>query len=76
MAKYTHLRPSEERLFDFFLAADHLPGAGYVFDLQLGGGMQLEPSWPLWMREMAKSLSQRRVDVIAMTDDEDWLLEI
>lgn len=72
----THLRPSERILFHAFEDRDYLPHAVYEFDLHLGEGMPLDPAWPPWLANMARALTQRRVDVVAHTPKETWILEI
>uniref|UniRef100_A0A6H1ZWX8 Uncharacterized protein n=1 Tax=viral metagenome TaxID=1070528 RepID=A0A6H1ZWX8_9ZZZZ len=72
----THLRPSERSLFRRFLALDPIGEALYDFDVRLGEGMPLDPTWPDWLSRMASALTQRRADVVAHTTTEDFILEI
>jgi hypothetical protein len=75
-ARMIHLRPSERDLFHTFEDRDYLPNAIFTFDVHLGAGMPLDPAWPPWLSNMATALTQRRVDVIAATPKELWILEI
>ena len=71
-----HMRPGEIALFRRFETLDPLAPASYEFDIHLGSGMPLDPSWPSWLKHMATSLTQKRVDVVAHTPEATWILEI
>ncbi len=71
-----HMRPGEIDLFRRFETMDPLSGPRYDFDLHLGRGMPLDPSWPPWLQAMARRLTQKRVDVVAHTKEATWILEI
>jgi len=72
----THLRPGEITLFRRFELLNPFPNAIYQFDFRLGYGITLDPAWPAWLQRMATSLTQRRVDLLAMLPDSTWILEI
>ena len=73
---YKHLRPSEIEIFERFLEVNPLEEAIFDFDVHLGSGVPSQPHWPGWLVEMAKTLTQRRVDVVAYQPDKTWILEI
>jgi len=75
-SKLAHMRPGEVALFRRFEALDPLAPAEYAFDLHLGRGMPIDPSWPRWLSLMATRLTQKRVDVVAYTKAATWILEI
>ena len=71
-----HMRPGEVALFRRFLKKDPLPDSSYTFDLHLGQGGPTDPTWPAWLRAMATSLTQKRVDLVAHNPSGWWLLEM
>lgn len=71
-----HLRQSERVIFRLFESQSPLGNADYIFDLHLGEGITPKPHWPTYIVDMARSLTQRRVDVVASLPDQTWLLEI
>ncbi|MBA7572447.1 hypothetical protein ES708_14227 [subsurface metagenome] len=75
-SKLAHMRPGEISLFRRFEILDPLAPAEYEFDLHLGRGMPIDPSWPRWLQLMATRLTQKRVDVVAYTKTATWILEI
>jgi hypothetical protein len=75
-AKLTHMRPGEIALFRRFETLAPLDDALYDFDVRLGRGMPLNPAWPPWLATMATALTQKRVDVVALTSAGTWILEI
>jgi len=70
------MRPSEVALFYRFLNLRPLTDATYRFDYRLGKGMTIDPTWPPSMQRMARALTQRRVDVLARTRADTWIIEI
>ena len=70
------MRPGEVALFRRFLKKDPLPDSSYTFDLHLGQGGPTDPTWPAWLRAMATSLTQKRVDLVAHNPSGWWLLEM
>lgn len=71
-----HMRTGEITLFRRFEDMDPLASPRYDFDVHLGNGMPLDPSWPPWLQAMARRLTQKRVDVVAHTKEAVWILEI
>ena len=71
-----HMRRSERDVFRLFESLQPLGDADYTFDLHLGEGMPPDPNWPPYLIAMTKALTQRRVDVVARTPDQLWILEI
>jgi hypothetical protein len=68
--------PIERVLFRRFEMLQPLGPALYQIQFRLGEGMPPDPDWPDWLAQMAKALTQRRVDVLASTPTTDWILEI
>lgn len=75
-AKLAHMRPGEVALFQRFEQLAPLGDALFDFDIRLGRGIPLNPAWPPWLAAMATALTQKRVDVVAITPAGTWILEI
>lgn len=72
----THLNPAENRLAQFVIQADPFKATGYKFDEHLGEGIPQDPNWPPYIQTMARTLTQRRVDMIAFSAAGDWIIEL
>lgn len=75
-SKYTHMLPSEVKLWDRYIAEFGLPEGEVVYDLHLGEGAPIDPSWPSWMARAVKALSTHRVDVTVRRPDEVLIVEL
>jgi hypothetical protein len=76
MPKFTHLVPTEAALANAFISQNPIGATDWIFDLHLGEGMPLDPSWPPYIRYMATRLTQRRVDILGITPSSDWIIEL
>lgn len=72
----THLRPGEVELFRRFEQLAPIGDALFEFDVHLGRGLPIDPTWPAWLISMATTLTQKRVDLVAHTNAATWILEI
>jgi len=75
-AKYPHMLPREERIWDAFIARFGLPEGRIDYDVHLGEGAPIDPEWPEWMKRMVKSLSTHRADVVVEREDEVVIVEL
>jgi len=74
--KYPHLLPSDARIWHAFIET-HPDLFDYViYDIHIGNGVQPNPSWNEKTKEMAKTLTQRRIDVIGFKNNQLWLIEL
>ncbi len=74
--RFTHLTPGEITLARAFIQKNPINATGWRFDEHLGDGMPLDPTWPPYVQHMAKTLTQRRVDMIGETPTGDWIIEL
>lgn len=74
--KYPHMRPREIQIWDAFIERYGLPEGEVDYDVHLGEGAPVDPSWPVWMVRMVKSLSTHRLDVIVERASEVVIIEI
>lgn len=75
-AKYPHMLPAEVRRWDAFLSQYGMPVGAVSYDVHLGEGAPIDPSWPAWMAGMVKALSTHRVDVLIERPDEVVIVEV
>lgn len=66
-AKYPHMKKHEERIWAAYIEEFGIPPGKITYDLRLGEGATVDPTWPEWMVAMVKALSQKRADVVAET---------
>ena len=76
MAKYPHMKQGEIRVWDAYLEEHGTPAGRVEYDVRLGEGAPIDPSWPPWMEAMVKALSQKRADVVAETSEDITIFEI
>ena len=74
--KYPHMLPAEVRRWDAFLARYGMPVGDVSYDVHLGEGAPIDPSWPAWMAGMVKTLSTHRVDVVIERPNEVVIVEV
>lgn len=75
-AKYAHMLPAEVRRWDAFLDHYGMPEGAVSYDVHLGEGAPVDPSWPEWMVRMVRVLSTHRVDVVIERPDEVVIVEV
>lgn len=75
-AKYPHMLPAEVRRWDAFLDRFGMPVGKVSYDVHLGDGAPIDPTWPTWMAAMVKTLSTHRVDVVIERPDEVVIIEV
>jgi len=68
--------PAEVRRWDAFLSLYGMPVGDVSYDVHLGEGAPIDPSWPAWMAGMVKTLSTHRVDVVIERSDEVVIVEV
>ncbi len=74
--KYKHMLPTEVKLWDRYIDRFGLPVGEVEYDLHLGEGVAVDPTWPDWMVRAAKTLSTHRVDVIVRRPGEVLIIEL
>lgn len=73
--RLTHLVPAEAQIARRFMLLNPIQATEWILDLHLGDGITPDPAWPLWLQAMSKTLTQRRVDLVAYTPTGDWIVE-
>ena len=76
LPRLNHLVPEEQILARRFMVLNPIDAVDWTFDLHLGEGMTPDSAWPSWLRSMAKSLTQRRVDLVCFVAGVPWIIEL
>ena len=71
-----HLMPVEIELWKKFLPRVLDQFEQFLYDVHLGEGVELDPSWPPEIARAATTLTQKRVDAIGLRPGEVWLFEV
>lgn len=74
--KYPHMLPRETEVWDKFLDLYGMPEGKVDYDVHLGEGVEVDPSWPSWMARVVQQLSTHRADVVVERSDEVVIIEI
>lgn len=74
--KLTHLKPDEVIIFKKYYRVMSKNFINMIFDLHLGEGIKLEKEYDENIMRMAKTLSQKRVDVVIEYDKEIKIIEL
>lgn len=74
--KYPHMLPREIAIWDRFIEEYGLPEGEIDYDVHLGEGAEVDPSWPSWMAGMVKRLSTHRADVVVEREHEVLIVEM
>lgn len=74
--RMTHLLPHERRIWRKFSLSPPFTLDDVTFDLHLGRGVPLDPDWSPEIQYMATTLTQKRIDVVARSGGDVWILEI
>lgn len=74
--KYPHLLPSDAKLWDRFIAKHPNYFDSVEYDVHVGEGTTIDPDWPDEIAYMAKTLTQRRIDVLGYKGDHIYIVEL
>lgn len=74
--KYPHLLASDHAIWERFLHKypDYFDLVDY--DVHVGVGISLDPAWTPEIAKMATTLTQRRIDVVAIKDRKYYIIEL
>ncbi len=74
--RYTHMVGDEVAIWSRFI--EKFPGRFQTvdYDFRVGQGMEVAPDWPDNRKRDAKSLSQKRIDVIGWNKERPTIIEV
>lgn len=75
-SKYIHLLPSDSQIWTRFINEYPDFFTEIEYDVHVGEGIPTNPEWPDYIADMAKSLTQRRIDVVGYKKESIWIVEI
>jgi len=74
--KYPHMLPDENRLFRAWLQGYEEQFDSFEFDVHVGKGVPIPPALTPPYARMIPALTQKRIDVIAKTKEDIWILDV
>lgn len=75
-SQFTHLLPLERPIWARYLAATSEVFLSLVYDLHLGVGSPIDPSWPEWLVRQVRAVSRKRCDAVGETATHVVLFEV
>lgn len=73
---YPHLSPADTIIWDIFLLKNPDFFDAVTYDVRVGQGITVEGNYEPKIVNMAKMLSQRRIDVLGERNGELWIIEL
>jgi len=68
--------PQEQEIWDRFLVKYGHRFLRFEYDVRVGPGYDPGPRYPDYLRKMAISLTQLRIDAVGYTEEEIWIFEV
>lgn len=75
-AKYPHMMPEDEPVWERWLTANHAPGQDYAYDVKVGESITTPQDMPEPYAGMSHMLSKKRIDVIITYADRVVVAEV
>lgn len=76
MAKYPHMLPNEIPIWERWLALYGKDFKNFRYDVHVGEGVDPGKDVPEKYRQLAKMLTQKRIDAVAERNGEIWIFEV
>ncbi len=73
---FPHLLPVERFLWARFLVRYGAQWDAFEYDVRLGQGRPIDPSWPDYIQDMARHLSKKRVDAVGYKGGQPTIFEV
>lgn len=74
--EFSHMSPAESVLWKSWLEEFGTVFSSFVYDLHVGEGITIGPEYDVMTQGLAKSLTQKRIDVVAMQGTVVWIIEV
>ena len=74
--RFIHLLPAEKALWGKWFSQNEQGWYGYEYDVHLGEGIVYGGSEDQWAIDLAKLLTQKRIDVLAYRQGVPWIFEV
>lgn len=76
MLEFVHMMPLERPIWRRYLERTDLVFTRLEYDLHLGRGSPIDPTWPAWLQRQVRAVSRKRVDVVGHTASETIIFEV
>ena len=74
--RYVHLLPAERDLWQSWMDKNEQGWHSYEYDVHVGEGITPLAYEFEWERDLARTLTQKRIDVVAMRQGVLWIFEV
>jgi hypothetical protein len=74
--KYPHMMPDDIPVWERWLAAFHVPGTDYAYDVKVGESITTPEDFPEPYATMGKLLAKKRIDVVLTFPDRIVVAEV
>lgn len=74
--RYPHMLPGEASLWSSFLRQFGKGWTDYQYDIHVGDGISVGPEYDIMTQGLARSLTQKRIDVLAYRQGVLWIFEV
>ena len=76
MLEYVHLMPLERPIWARYLERSEEVFLRLTYDLHLGQGAPIDPTWPEWLVRQVRAVSRKRCDVVGETSSQVIIFEV
>ena len=76
LSHYPHLWDRDVHLWERFIDQYGNRFTQFAYDVRVGDGIEVDPSWPEWLQYDAKVLTQKRIDVVGYQPSTIWIFEV
>lgn len=73
---YPHMLGGDVSIWERYIALNPIRFDSVAYDIHCGEGQPVDPSWDLNIQTMAKTLTQRRIDVLGIRDGYYTIIEV
>jgi len=74
--RFIHMMPADKVLWEKWLALYSQGWERYEYDVRIGEGITVSEEYPDWGKDLARLLTQKRIDVIAYRQGIPWIFEV
>jgi hypothetical protein len=74
--RFIHLLPAEKALWEKWISQYEVGWSDYRYDVHVGEGITVTGEYPEWGKDLAKLLTQKRIDVLAYRMGTPWIFEV
>jgi len=76
MSKYPHMIGEDVKIWNRYLKSNYKDFYSVDYDVHIGEGLPPDPAWSANIAAMAKTITQRRIDVVGYRDTQITICEV